>query len=159
MSIRKLLPPLASVFVLMFAAGHAPAQRSRAAVSAAEVNGTYRYDYTGRFKGNYNEIKLLALGHGKVKFSMSLVYPFDLGDEISANVGDIEDVADITADTATYFARDEYGECRLSIKFVRPGVIDVKQKGACGFGNHVYADGTYRKVSSARPKFDDKADR
>jgi hypothetical protein len=33
------------------------------------------------------------------------------------------------------------------------GKMVVKQLGICGFGNHVLADGTYRKVRNRKPKF------
>lgn len=131
------------------------AQASRKSVSSREVNGTYRYNFTGKFKGSSNEIKILALGKGKVKLAFDLTYPFiDGTGEMSANVGTLEGIADISGDT-TIYSSNEFGECTIIIKFVKPGTINVSQEGGsgCGFGHNVSANGTFRKVSSAKPKF------
>jgi len=37
-------------------------QSGRKSVPASEVNGTFRMGFTGRFRGNFSEIKILALG-------------------------------------------------------------------------------------------------
>jgi len=37
------------------------------------------------------------------------------------------------------------------------GKLIVKQEGTCGFGNHVFADGTYKKTSGKKPSFDSEA--
>jgi hypothetical protein len=40
--------------------------------------------------------------------------------------------------------------------FLPNGKLKVEQKGEeCGFGHNVYANGTFRKISSQKPKFDD----
>jgi len=40
--------------------------------------------------------------------------------------------------------------------FLSNGKLKVKQQGEeCGFGHNVRADGTFRKISSRKPKFDD----
>jgi hypothetical protein len=44
-------------------------------------------------------------------------------------------------------------ECKITLKFTG-GKLVVAQTGICGFGFNVIADGTYTRVSSARPKFD-----
>ena len=46
----------------------------------------------------------------------------------------------------------------MTFKFVRPGILKITQEGGdfeCGFGHNVMAGGTYRKVSSKRPSFED----
>jgi hypothetical protein len=130
--------------------------QSRKAVSAAEVNGTFRSYFKGRFKDTSNEIKILALGKGRLKISFELVYPYVTGTgELSANMGEGEGIAEIVGDTAVY-SSDEFGQCKITIKFVKPGEIRVSQEGTppnCGFGHNVTANGTYRKVSGAKPKF------
>jgi hypothetical protein len=35
------------------------------------------------------------------------------------------------------------------------GKLIVTQVGTCGFGNRVVADGTYKKTSSKKPKFEE----
>lgn len=66
---------------------HGLAQITRRSVSGAEVTGTFRDSFTGKFKSNSNEIKILALGKGKLKIRFDLVYPFiDGTGEQSANI-------------------------------------------------------------------------
>lgn len=141
---------------LVFASG-ALAQTSRKTVSGAEVTGTFRDYFTGKFKGNSSEIKILALGKGKLKVSFDLVYPFiDGTGGMMANVGQAEGIAEISGDTAI-FTSSELDGCKITIKFIKPGSIKVTQNGVdseCGFGFNVSATGTYRKVSSAKPKFE-----
>lgn len=144
------------VLTVMFA-DDAIGQSSRKSVPAAEVNGTFRSNFTGRFRGIYNEIKILALGGGRLRVAMELTYPYELDDEITANEGTLDGEATIKGDTAVYSAKDEFGKCEITIRFVKPGLIKVKDNPdamGCGFGNHVYAGGTYHKVSSKKAKFE-----
>jgi hypothetical protein len=129
--------------------------QSRKSVSGAEVTGTFRYNYKGKFKGNYNEIKILALGQGKLKISFGLTYPFiDSTGGFNANVGEAQGTAEITGDTAVFSTAENETDCQIIIKFVKPGQIKVSQEGSCGFGLNVSAEGTYQKVSKAKPKFE-----
>ena len=141
-----------SVFVTVPVLG----QTTRKSVSAAEVTGTFRHNFTGKFRGSSSEIKIVSIGRGKLKVAFDLTYPYEIGDgELSANTGTAEGEAAIKGDTAVY-SSNEFGPCRITIKFVKPGQIRVTQTGAdadCGFGHNVMADGAYRKVSSAKPKF------
>lgn len=148
-------------FLLAFAlvslsAAAAAAQASRPSVSASEVNGTYKMSFTGKYRKMSNDLKILALGGGKLRIAFDLIYPYtDRAGEISANLGEIEGEATIKGDTAV-FASSEFGPCTITIKFVRPGLVKVTQDGSdadCGFGHNVTAGGTYRKVSAAKPKF------
>lgn len=132
------------------------AQTSRNAVSGAEVTGTFRDYFTGKFKGNHNEIKILALGKGKLRISFDLVYPYiDGTGGAMANTGQAEGIAEIAGDTAVFTSKELEG-CKITIKFVKPGAIKVDQEGAseCGFGFNVSASGDYRKTSGAKPKFE-----
>lgn len=150
-------------FLLIFAivcavsfASNANAQTSRKTVGAAEVNGTFRSYFSGKAKGSYDEIKILALGKGKLKVRFDLVYPYvDGTGEMSANTGEAEGIAEIVGDTAIY-TNEELGRCKITIKFAKPGTIKVTQEGSdaeCGFGHNVSANGTYKKFSGAKPKF------
>ena len=153
---RKLLFLLFLAFTFCFSAVNSDAQTKRKAVGAAEVNGTFRDYFTGKYKGNYNEIKILALGAGKLRVSFSLVYPFvDATGAMSANVGEADGEATIKGDTATFTPVDAE-DCTITIKFVKPGAIRVTQTGAsgCGFGFNVSASGDYKKTSGAKPKFE-----
>ena len=132
------------------------AQTSRKSVPAAEVNGTFRHSFTGKYKGSSSEIKIWALGGGKLHIGMDLIYPYTMQNgELMANVGELDGKASITGDTAVYESA-ETGTCKITIKFVRPGTIKVSEEesgGGCGFGHNVTADGSYVKVSSKKPKF------
>lgn len=127
------------------------AQTSRKSIGAAEANGTYRQCFTGKFKGTCSEINILALGKGKLRVSFDLVFPhLDAENQPTANVGFADGEAAISGDTAIY-TKDE---CKITIQFVKPGRIKVEQNDdACGFGYNVWADGAYKKTSSAKPKF------
>lgn len=150
---RSLLLALALVSL---SAAVAAAQASRPSVSASEVNGTYKMSFAGKYRKMSNDLKILAIGGGKLRIAFDLIYPYtDRAGEISANLGEIEGEATIKGDTAV-FASSEFGPCTITIKFVRPGLVKVTQDGSdadCGFGHNVTAGGTYRKVSAAKPKF------
>ncbi len=156
---RKTL--IAAVFAfssMMLFSGSLYAQKSRASVSGAEVTGTFKMNFIGKkYKDFSNELEILALGGGKLKFAFDLIYPYTLKNgEVSVNMGGLSGEVDIKGDTAVYQS-DEYGACKITIKFVRPGEVKVTQDGSdgtCGFGHNVTSQGTYRKVSSKKPKFE-----
>lgn len=129
----------------------------RASVSGKEVTGTFRYQFTGKYKGSLSEILIQALGGGKVKLGFDLIYPYTMNNgELMANVGQSVVEAKITGDKAVYFSNENDGKCEIIIHFVKPGVIKViqEQDGAgCGFGMNVSAQGTYKKLSSTKPDF------
>ena len=135
--------------------------QNRKAVSAKEVNGTYRDYFEGKFKGNFNEIKIFAIGKGKLKISFDLTYPHLMPNgEMTANSGQASGTAEIVGDTAVYVDKNEYNGdgCKITIKFIKPGAIEVIQSGTdaeCGFGFNVSAAGTYKKTSSKKPVFDE----
>jgi hypothetical protein len=135
--------------------------QNRKSVSASEVNGTYRFNFTGKYKGSSNEIKMLALGKGKVKIYFDLLYPYSLENgEIMVNMGFASGIAKIEADEAVYIQKDEYSDdqCEIRIKFVKPGKIEVTDLTfglGCGFGHKVSAGGVYRKSNSKKPVFDE----
>jgi len=141
-----------SVFLTISALG----QTARKSVSAGEVTGTFRHKFTGKFRGSSSEIRIVSIGRGKLKVAFDLIYPYEIGDgELTANMGSADGPATIKGDTAVY-SSNEFGPCRITIKFVRPRRISVTQDGTdvdCGFGHNVMADGIYKKVSSAKPKF------
>ncbi|MEP6848172.1 MAG: hypothetical protein ABI999_04895 [Acidobacteriota bacterium] len=154
---RQLLLIVAATIVAVISMTVAAGQTSRASVSGAEVTGTFSHGFTGKFKGSASEIKILALGKGKLKVAFDLIYPFvDGAGELEANMGQLDGEADISGDTAV-LKTTEFGPCTITIKFVRPGGIKVTQNGSdgdCGFGHNVSAEGSYKKTSGAKPKFD-----
>jgi len=154
---RKKLPCLLfGVLFMMLLSSIAAAQTSRESVSAAEVNGTFKMNFKGKYKSFSNELKILALGGGKIRFAMDLVYPYTLqnGDAM-VHMGTLDDKASITGDTAIFKSDDS--TCTITIKFTKPGMIKVEQEGAdadCGFGHNVFSRGIYKKVNSKKPTFD-----
>lgn len=153
---KRIFLILSAIVFTGFLAGGANAQSPRKSVSAAEVNGTFRSYFKGKFRGSFNEIKIFALGKGKLKIAFDLTYPFvDGTGGLMANVGQADGTAEIEGDTAVY-SSEESGRCRIIIKFVRPGIIKVTQDEemvSCGFGLNVSANGAYKKVSAGKPKF------
>ena len=140
---KKLFPTL----VLLTAFGALASGQSRI-VTAREANGTYR---DGR-----NEIKILALGHNKLRISFDLTYEYKTPMGPSANEGVAEGEATIENDTAVFHS-PEFQTCTITIKFLKSNRIRVTQNRdqECGFGHNVWADGTYLKRSSKPPRFDD----
>jgi hypothetical protein len=123
--------------------------QSRKAVSGAEVTGTFR-NVSG------SEFSILALGRGKLKIAFSGVYPYKTANgEATANMGEAMGEAQIAGDTAT-FTPEDTEECTITLKFLTRGRLKVTQNGTdadCGFGHNVSADGSYKKVSSKKPRF------
>ena len=118
-------------------------------ITAAEATGTYR-----DAEGN-SEIRILALGHGKLKVQLALIYEYQSDAGPMANLGDASGEATIENDVAV-FVPEEAGDCKITMTFLPNGKLKVEQQGdECGFGHNVRADGTFRKISSREPKFDD----
>jgi len=134
------------------------AAQSRPTVPAAEVNGTFKMSFTGKFKEFSNEIKILAVGGGKLRVAFDLVYPYSMQNgEPMVNMGTLDETASIEGDTALIAPEDS--KCRIKIKFVTSGTIKVVQEGSdasCGFGHNVSAEGIYKKVSGKKPAFEER---
>src|SRR5437868_1303343 len=97
----------------------ANAQASRASVTASEVNGTFSHSFTGKYKGSSSEIKILALGGGRLHIAMELIYPYTMPNgDLIANTGTLDGEAVIKGDTAIYKSR-RFGVCEITIKFVK----------------------------------------
>ena len=155
--IKRIFCSAFAVAVVMTFAIVSDAQTSRKSVSGAEVTGTFKMSFIGKkYKGMSNKLEIQALGKGKLKIWFDLIYPYTLRNgEVSVNMGDLFDEAAIEGDTAIYKSED--GKCTITMKFTRPGEVKVTQdetEVGCGFGHNVSAAGTYKKTSSAKPKFD-----
>ena len=114
-----------------------PAAPHRLAVSAAEVNGTYR-DAQGR------ELAVLAQGGGRVRvaFRGPLLRPHGLLDRRVMSAEGI-----IAADTAAALLKQPE-DCTLRLHFEQPGTLRVREHGP---GCLAEAVGTYQKVSAEKP--------
>jgi hypothetical protein len=113
-------------------------------VTAAQVNGIWRT--------KNNTFKVLALGNQKLRVEFSGTYEYNTPDGPMANAGTGSGLAFIEGDTARFKPDDADDECKITMKFTG-GKLIVRQEGGCGFGHNVTAEGTYRKVSSGKPKF------
>ena len=72
-------------------------------------------------------------------------------EKVAAALGE----ATIENDTAV-FVPEEAGDCKITMTFLPNGKLKVEQQGEeCGFGHNVRTDGSFRKVRSRKPKFDD----
>ena len=131
----------------MFVCSGLAAPQGSRIVTAAEANGTYR---SGR-----NEIKILALGHNKLRIQMNLTYEYKSQAGPMANVGEATGEATIENDTATFHPPDTEN-CTITIKFLRGNKIRVSEDRTinCGFGLNVSSEGTYTRIKGGKPKFD-----
>lgn len=151
----KIIYASLTAMILVVSATAVFAQKGRAAVSGAEVNGTFRSKYRAPYQKFSNEMKILALGGGKLRVAFDLVYPYKMSNgEDMVNMGTLDEEIPIVGDLATYTSKD--GGCKIEIRFIKPGTVQVTQSGdsPCGFGLNVTADGTYTKISSKKPQFD-----
>jgi hypothetical protein len=118
-------------------------------VTAAQVNGTW--------KMKSGEFKIWALGQQRLQIEFSGTYEYKSPAGPMANEGQGNGIARIEGDTAIFKPEGADDECAIKLKFT-PGKLVVTQTGVCGFGHNVTAEGTYKKVSAKKPKFD-SADR
>jgi len=115
--------------------------------SVLKLTGHYRVNN----KSTPNSMEVEMLPKGKIKFHILALWVSSYNRDNVHN-GEVQGVVDLTGNTATY--QDEH--CRISIKFTSSTAI-VKQAdevGDCDFGANVTATGTYRKIDSRKPKFD-----
>lgn len=114
-------------------------------VTAAQVNGTW--------KTKTGEFKIWALGQQRLQIEFSGTYEYQSPQGPTANEGQGSGIARIEGNTAIFKPEGAEDDCKITLKFT-DGKLVVTQTGICGFGNNVSADGTYKKVSSKKPKFD-----
>jgi hypothetical protein len=122
--------------------------QSAKVVTAARANGIYR--------SHNNEIRMLALGHNKLRIQLDLTYEYKSNYGPMANIGQALGEATIENDLAIFHPPNS-PDCTITIKFLAGNKIKVtqdKDAADCGFGNHVFADGTYTKVKAGKPKFE-----
>jgi len=113
-------------------------------ITAAQVNGTWKT------KGG--EFKIWAVGKQRLQVEFSGVYEYKTPNGPMANEGEGSGIATIEGDTAIFKPEGAEEECQITLKFTG-GKLIVAQTGICGFGHNVSAEGTYKKVSSRKPKF------
>jgi hypothetical protein len=118
-------------------------QSTGQAVSAARINGVYRY---GR-----NSFRVLMLGRDKLKVQFNGEWMTRWG---YPNLGEAIGEAALEENVATFIPKDTT-KCTITMTFALRH-INVTQQGTdteCGFGRNVMANGTYRRIKGGRPKF------
>jgi uncharacterized protein len=108
--------------------------------SSADTAGSV----TGTYKMKNGEVRVQQTANGRIKFSINATYQM--------NVGEVSGEAPLTGSAASYADGDN--DCALSFKFASAKLV-VSQDGSCGMGLNVSASGTYNRVSTAPPKFDE----
>ena len=106
--------------------------------SAAPASGSF----TGTYKMQNGEALIQQTGE-RIKFSINAAY--------RQNTGEISGEVPLTGNSAKYVDQD--ADCTLSFKFAA-GKLDITQDGACGMGLNVSGAGSYKRASTAPPKFD-----
>ena len=114
-------------------------------VTAKQVNGTWKY--------RENEFKIWALGQQKLQIEFLGVWEHQTSYGPTANTGEGSGIARIEGDIAIFKPDGAEDECKITLNFTH-GKLVVIQNGICGFGFNVRADGSYRKISAKKPKFE-----
>lgn len=139
--VSVLLAALAAVLVLPTAAHAQPV------VTAAQVNGTW--------ESGPNVLRVRALGDGRLRVAFDGLYRYRLADGTAmANTGAGRGEARVKGITALFSPNGAEEACAIVLTFAA-GALDVMQRGTCGFGHNVSAEGHYRRTSRAQPSFDD----
>lgn len=136
-----------SVILTLIAFGSTLSQTPRI-VTTPQANGTYRY--------RQNEIKILALGHNKLRIQMDLAYEYKSPAGPTANTGEAAGEATIENDMAVFYPSADR-KCKITIKFLPGNKIKVSEENSmdCGFGMNVSSEGTYTKIKAGKPKFEE----
>jgi hypothetical protein len=130
---------------------HVADERAARLPPAQGVTGTYK---SGRGDPLVNEVWVEQLAGDTLRFEVWATGAFscvDMGNHLGGASGRVA-----LADHDAVWQTEEFGgRCRLRFSF-GPDELTVTQQGSpmdCGFGNRVYADGTYRRTSRQRPRF------
>ena len=98
---------------------------------------------TGTYKAQNGEVRVQQID-GRIKFFLNATY--------QTNVGEVSGEVPLTGGDANYLDQDS--DCALGFKF-SPGKLAVSQTGSSGMGLNVSGSGTYKRVSTAVPNFDE----
>jgi hypothetical protein len=130
--------------LLLTGAPTASSQSSPRKVTAAQINGVYKY--------LRNDFRVLALGHNKLKVQFNGEWMTRGG---YPNIGEAIGEATIVGNVATFIPGDT-ARCKITMTFLPHNRMVVAQEGLdadCGFGHNVMASGTYRRVKAGKPKW------
>jgi len=141
---HRLIGPLLISASLLLASSLVPGQTRSRSVTAAQINGVYRY--------LRNDFRILALGHNKLKVQFNGEWMTRGG---YPNLGEAIGAATIVGNVATFIPGDTT-KCKITLTFLGNNKMAVAQEGLdaeCGFGHNVMASGNYRRVKAGKPKF------
>ncbi|MGV1015236.1 MAG: lysozyme inhibitor LprI family protein [Methyloceanibacter sp.] len=110
----------------------------------AALKGGANDGVTGTYTMKGGEVRVQQ-ANGKIKFFVSATH--------QANVGELSGEAPLSGDQAKYDNADN--DCALAFKFSGEKLV-VSQDGSCGMGLNVSGSGTYNRVSTAAPSFDEE---
>jgi len=118
---------------------------------AQGVTGTY---WSGGVASLINEVWVQELAGKRIRFELWASGAFSCID-MENHVGGASGRAVLTGHDAVWQTQEWREPCRLRFSF-GPDKLTLTQEGApedCGFGQRVYADGTYRRTSRQPPHF------
>ncbi|HOX46474.1 MAG TPA: lysozyme inhibitor LprI family protein [Myxococcota bacterium] len=101
---------------------------------------------TGSYSAGHSDLELLDLGDGRVRFSVNATWQGPEPQQI--HTGELCGLVTWEDGSARFSAAG--GDCDLRFRFEGEGLV-VTQTGACDFGAHVTAQGTYARRSSRPP--------
>ena len=144
----KIINVFGLLILALFVFSVPSAAQDRKSVSGAEVTGTFKTK-------NGSEFLIQALGKGRLKIEFNGTYEYKMANgEMMANTGTARGEAVIEGDTAVFEPEEVADTCTITLKFTKPGTLEVTEAGeSSGFGNRVTSGGTYRRKSRAKPKF------
>ena len=111
-----------------------------APAKSGDVTGTYKM----KDRGAAGVVLVQQTANGRIKFYANATY--------RTNTGELSGEVPLLGSAANYV--DKELDCTLSFNFL-PGSLVLNQDGSCGMGLNVSAAGTYKRVSSTPPKFDE----
>lgn len=114
--------------------------------ASESVTGTYGWQDEHEASG---DLALIQDG-SKVRFQLQVQ-----AGPPGYNMGILEGEFELKNQEGVFFS-DENGPCQLSFRF-KASEVEIKtdpEQTECGFGNGVYADGTFARMSSKTPTFE-----
>lgn len=121
------------------------------AYTARKIRGS-ETNFTGTYEpeGMDGELRILHMPDGRIQF---YVYATWLNSITGVpNIGSLTGTGQLKGNTLVYTDREN--DCRLTIKFGQ-NRVSITQKGFCGFGMNVTADGEYVRTNKNAPSFSD----
>jgi hypothetical protein len=121
-----------------------------AVLDGARLTGTYSIAGSGPTQGS---MQVLQVGANKLKVAFELYFN---GGALAPSSGTALGTASLRGNVAIYENRDTPA-CKITLRFEPANRVDVTDNSGnfeCGFGNHVFASGSYEKVSGRPPSFE-----